>query len=94
MLNLLRVPVTLLKNFLRHHNFLCYTFLHVVTGVLFFKEIFVSDLDPSESVIVVKALTLLAATMRRSAKAATSDEVAAIYERDAARVEALANRFR
>lgn len=53
-----------------------------------------SDLEYSESVIVVKALTLLAATMRRSAKAATSDEVAVIYERDAARVEALANRFR
>jgi len=85
--------VTLLKNFLRHYYFLL-NFMHVVTDVLFFKEILVSDLDHSESVIVVKALTLLAATMRRSAKAATSDEVAAIYERDAARVEALANRFR
>ena len=54
----------------------------------------VDVLSPAERSTVVRGLTLLEASLRRSAKAAPSEELRAIYERDAASVAALSVRFR
>ena len=54
----------------------------------------VDVLHPTERLVVVRALTMLSASMRRAAKASHSDEVRAIQERDAAAVDALAVKFR
>jgi len=51
-------------------------------------------LSDDERSVVVRSLGLLAAAMRRAAKATHSDEVRTIQERDAGRVDALAAKFR
>lgn len=51
-------------------------------------------LSDDERSIVVRSLGMMAASMRRAAKASHSDEVRAIQERDAGRVDALAAKFR
>jgi hypothetical protein len=52
------------------------------------------SLSDDERSLVVKALGLLSASMRRSAKSAPSKEISDLFERDAARVDALAVKFR
>lgn len=52
------------------------------------------NLSDDERSVVVRALGMLAASMRRSAKSASSEELRQIYERDASRVDALATKFR
>ena len=51
-------------------------------------------LSDDERSVVVRSLGVLAASMRRSAKSAASDELRTIYERDAGRIDALAAKFR
>ena len=51
-------------------------------------------LSDDERSIVVRALGLMAASMRRSSKAAPSDELKVIYDRDAGRVDTIAAKFR
>lgn len=51
-------------------------------------------LSDDERFVVVKALGLLSASMKRSAKAAPSKEIADLFERDASRVEGIAHKFR
>lgn len=51
-------------------------------------------LSDDERSIVVRSLGMMSASMRRAAKAAHSDEIRQIQERDAARVDALASKFR
>ena len=51
-------------------------------------------LNSDERFLVVKGLNMLAASFRRSSKAAPSAELRDIYDRDAARLDALAVKFR
>ena len=51
-------------------------------------------LTDDELSVIVRALGLMAQSMRRAAKATHSDEVRAIQERDAGRVDALSAKFR
>lgn len=51
-------------------------------------------LSDDERFVVIKALGLLSASMRRSAKAAPSKEISDLFERDASRTDALASKFR
>ena len=51
-------------------------------------------LTDDERSVIVRALGLMAQSMRRAGKATHSDEVRAIQERDAGRVDALASKFR
>lgn len=54
----------------------------------------VDVLSPVERAVVLRGLALLEASLRRSAKSAPSEELRAIYERDASGVSALSVRFR
>ena len=51
-------------------------------------------LQDSERVHVIHALEMLAQSMRRAAKASKSDEIRALQERDAGRIDALAAKSR
>ena len=51
-------------------------------------------LSDDERSIVVRSLGMMAASMRRAAKSAHSDELRAIHEKDAGRVDVLASQFR
>lgn len=51
-------------------------------------------LSDDERSLVVRALGMLAQSMRRAGKSAASAELTAIYERDAGKIDNLAVKFR
>ena len=53
----------------------------------------VDVLTSDERLLVRKGLESLAASMKRSARSALNSDVAAIYERNAAQVQALVSKF-
>jgi hypothetical protein len=53
----------------------------------------VDVLSSDERLLVRKGLELLAASMKRSARNALNSDVAAIYERNAAQVQAVVSKF-